>query len=80
MRAQALLVEPGAARSGYRCNACSKLQPGDGACSECGGNQSAVPDLLDEAVNEAVKQNGQVRPWKDAALSKADSIAALKRF
>lgn len=71
-----------AVRTGGRCADldCGRLQLGDGACSECGGNQSAVPDILDEAVHEAVEQNAQVRPWKDAALSKADSIAALKRF
>jgi hypothetical protein len=39
-----------------------------------------VPDIPEEAVLEAVDQSAQVRYWKDSALKKVGSVAALTRY
>jgi peptide subunit release factor 1 (eRF1) len=79
-RVQALLIEPGVRRAGFRCRSCGRLHVGGGACVECGGKMAEVADVSDEAVQDAIEQSAQVRFWKDPALNEAGSIAALKRF
>jgi hypothetical protein len=39
-----------------------------------------VPDILEDAVRDAIEQSAQVRSYSDPALHDVDSIAALKRF
>jgi hypothetical protein len=54
-RVQALLVEPKVVRPGFRCSACGRLQLSGGQCVECGGPLAAVPDVFEEAVQEAIE-------------------------
>jgi peptide chain release factor subunit 1 len=79
-RVQALLVEPDLTRPGFRCPACGRLHVSAGPCAECGGPTTAVPDVLTEAVHEAVEQSAQVRFWKAAPLQEVGSLVALKRY
>jgi peptide chain release factor subunit 1 len=79
-RVQTMLAEPGVVRSGFRCSACGRLSLTEGPCAECGGKVAEVPDVFEEVVHEAIEQSAQVRYWKDPALSKVDSVSALKRF
>ena len=60
-RVQALLVDPGASLPGFRCSVCGRLQRNAGPCVECGGQTAAAPDILEEAVHDAIEQAGQVR-------------------
>jgi peptide chain release factor subunit 1 len=79
-RVQALLGAPGVVRPGFRCSVCGRLQRSGGACVECGGQTAEVPDVLEEAVHEAIEQSAHVRYWRDPALNEVESVAALKRF
>jgi peptide chain release factor subunit 1 len=79
-RVQALLLEPEAARAGYRCSTCGRLSLTEGLCVECGGKTAEVADVYEEAVHEAIEQSAHVRYWKASALNEVGSIAALKRF
>lgn len=79
-RMQALLVEPGVARSGVRCMTCGRLQSSGEACVECGNKTAEVPDVFQESVHDAIEQSSQVHYWKHPQLNQAGSISALKRF
>jgi peptide subunit release factor 1 (eRF1) len=79
-RVQSLLVDPDATRPGFRCSVCGRLNVSSGPCAECGGKTTEVGDAYEEAIKDAIEQSAQVRYWKDPALHKADSIAALTRF
>jgi peptide chain release factor subunit 1 len=79
-RVQALLEESGASRQGFRCSVCGRLHLNGGACVECGGKMTDVPDVMEEAVHEAIEQSAQVRFWKNPVLREVQSIAALKRY
>lgn len=79
-RVQTLLVEPNAARSGFRCSVCFRLRLSGEPCIECGGKMVEVEDVFDEALQDAIDQSGHVRYWEDPALRAVDSVAALKRF
>jgi peptide subunit release factor 1 (eRF1) len=79
-RVEALLLEPGVTRPGFRCTVCSRLLSGSGPCVECGGKTAEVRDAYEEAVHDAIEQSAHVRYWKDAALHEVGSIAAFKRY
>jgi hypothetical protein len=79
-RPQTVLVERNAARAGFRCSVCYRLRMSGDPCIECGGKMVEVPDVFDEAVQDAIEQSAQVRYWKDPALHAVDLTAALKRF
>ena len=79
-RVQSLLVDPDATRPRFRCSVCCLLNVCSGPCAECAGKATEVGDAYEEAVKDAIEQSAQVRYWKDPALPKADSIAALTRF
>jgi peptide chain release factor subunit 1 len=79
-RVQSLLVEPDVVRPGFRCSTCGLMAQAGGPCVECGGKKVEVPDVMEEAVHDAVEQSAQVRFWKDQALKGVNSLAALKRF
>jgi hypothetical protein len=79
-RVQALLLEPGIRRSGFRCSQCGRLSLSADPCAQCGGRMIQIDDVFDESVHEAISQSAQVRYWKDDALHAIDSIAALTRM
>ncbi len=75
-----LLVNPTADQRGYRCGAGGRLTiTADG----CGGEGKAepVPDLIDEAIEDALRQGGHVDVVEDETLRhRVDGLAALLRF
>jgi hypothetical protein len=79
-RAATVLMEPERTLAGWRCTACGRLQLAGDACLECGGKTAEVPDLYEEAAHDVVEQSAHVLYWKDPALKKANSVAALQRF
>jgi peptide chain release factor subunit 1 len=75
-----LLVDPTATRSGYRCAQSGRLTSIDGGC-KAEGEPEAVPDLVDEAIEETLRQAGHVEVVEDhEARGEVDNLAALLRF
>jgi len=75
-----LLVDPAVALGGYRCNASGRLTIVEGTCSDEGGAEN-VPDIIDEAIEEALRQGCHVDVVEDeTARSALDGLAALLRF
>jgi peptide subunit release factor 1 (eRF1) len=75
-----LLVDPTAALGGYRCNDSGRLTIVEGTCSDEGGAEG-VPDIIDEAIEEALHQGCHVQVVEDKeARSSIDCLAALLRF
>jgi hypothetical protein len=79
-RVQALLVQPGAVRSGARCSTCGRMQFSEGPCVECGGETSPISNAFDEAIHDAVDQSAQIRHFNDPVLKDFESIAAFTHF
>ena len=79
-RVQSLLADPDVRKPGFRCTVCGRLHLNSGPCVECGGQTTDLEDIYEDAVHDAVEQDAHVRYWKDPVLSKAGSIAALKRY
>ena len=86
LRAQArgqvrtLLVDAEGAQPGFRCTASGRLTvAADGCRGE--GEAEPVPDLIDEAIEEALRQHAQVDVVEDGgARARVDGLAALLRF
>ena len=75
-----LLVDPTVALGGFRCNDSSRLTIVEGTCSDEGGAQN-VPDIIDEAIEEALRQRCHVDVVEHKeARSALDGLAALLRF
>ncbi len=75
-----LLVDPTAALGGYRCKDSGRLTIVEGTCSDEGGAQS-VPDIIDEAIEDALRQSCHVQVVENKeARSSIDCLAALLRF
>ena len=77
-RVQTLLDEPGrdrafAARPVAGCTH-------DDLCVVCGGQKVEVPDVDEEAVQDAIEQDANVRYWEDPACTRSIPSPALKRF
>jgi peptide subunit release factor 1 (eRF1) len=75
-----LLVDPTSALGGYRCKDSGRLTIVEGTCSDEGG-AVGVPDVIDEAIEEALHQGCHVNVIeKKEARSSLDCLAALLRF
>jgi peptide chain release factor subunit 1 len=77
-----LVVQQGYGKNGFRCTACSSLLINNGSCDYCGGSTQVIPNIVDEAVQQAIGQGCQVK-WitlSDPQLSAAGSIGAMLRF
>ena len=75
-----LLVDPKVAQAGFRCNDSGRLTIVEGTCSDEGGAES-VPDIIDEAIEEALRQGCHVDVVQDeTARLGLDGLAALLRF
>ena len=75
-----LLVDPKVSLGGFRCKDSGRLTIVEGTCSEEGGSES-VPDIIDEAIEEALRQGCHVDVVEtDQARSALDGLAALMRF
>ena len=61
---------------GFACGRCGALSTGSGECPDWGTAARAVPDLLEETVQQALDDHGQVMVIRDAPFI----IAAKLRF
>jgi peptide subunit release factor 1 (eRF1) len=77
---RALIVREDLSGSGYRCRTSGRLVLAKGDCAGEGAPEP-VRDLVDEAVEEALRQNVEVVVVTDPALTASvDGFAALLRF
>lgn len=75
-----LLVDPTVEQQGYRCSITGRLGVTEAAC-EAEGTAEPVPDVIDEAIEEALRQSGHVEVVEDAdARTGIAGLAALLRF
>ncbi len=75
-----LLVEPTWERSGFRCEHTARLVLEDSECSS-EGRSLPVPDIVDEAIEEALRQGGHIEVVEDdEARSDVEGLAAILRF
>ena len=75
-----LLVDPTVEQQGYRCSITGRLGVTEAVC-EAEGTAEPVPDVIDEAIEEALRQGGHVEVVEDAdARTGIAGLAALLRF
>lgn len=75
-----LLVDPTVALSGYRCGDSGRLTTANSPCGD-EGNVENVPDIVDEAIEEALRQGCHVDVMEnETARKELDGLAALLRF
>ena len=81
-KVRTLLVHGGASRSGYRLTGSGRLVvPGGNTAWKGEGDPTPVADVIDDALEEALRQRLDINVLYDAAASKAvDGLAALLRF
>ena len=73
-----LLVDSTAERPGFRCRADGRLAV---TPEVCGGDADPVPDVVDEAIEEALRQGAQVDVVEDPDVqTRVDGLACLLRF
>jgi peptide subunit release factor 1 (eRF1) len=73
-------VDAERAQPGFRCTTSGRLSVTAEACG-AEGEVEPVPDLIDDAMEEALRQHAQVDVVEDrAARAKVDGVAALLRF
>ncbi len=75
-----LLVDPTAEQPGYRCALTGRLGVTEEAC-EAEGSAEPIPDVIDEAIEETLRQGGHVEVVEDDGARKdIAGLAALLRF
>jgi peptide chain release factor subunit 1 len=80
-RVDLLLVAQGFASPGWRCDPCGTLWAKGRQCATCEGEMVAVPDIVEEALEAALKQACRVEVCVDNAdLDVVGRIGALLRY
>jgi peptide subunit release factor 1 (eRF1) len=81
-KVRTLLVHAETSRSGFRLQGSGRLVvPGENAAWKGEGDPTPVPDVIDEALEEALRQRLDINVLYDVAPAKAvDGLAALLRF
>jgi peptide chain release factor subunit 1 len=81
-RAEILVVGGGLRASGVRCERCGHLATGPGGpCESCGGPVVEAPDLVEEAVELALRHRCRVETVADGdALAGIGGVGALLRY
>jgi len=75
-----LLVDPTLALAGFRCSETGRLTTRPELCTQ-EGNADQVPDVVDEAIEETLRQGGHVDVVEDQqARASLDGMGALLRF
>lgn len=75
-----LLVDPMAELGGYRCHDSGRLTTVQDHC-EGEGVPEPMPDIIDEAIEDALRQGSHVEVLEDqSARNQVDALAALLRF
>ncbi|MBI3805501.1 MAG: hypothetical protein HY282_17265 [Nitrospirae bacterium] len=79
---QTLVVHDGATLPGGRCPSCGHLTlQEEAACPDCGTATEPIPDLVEEAIEEAILQGAQVvHLQQHPVLSESQGMAALLRY
>jgi peptide chain release factor subunit 1 len=73
-----LLVDSAAERPGFRCRSDGRLVLSANACA---GDAQPVPDVIDEAIEEALRQGAHVDVVEDPEVRRrVDGLACLLRF
>ena len=79
-RVRTLLVDPMAEQVGVRCRETGRLALAGSDCDTEGGGDP-IPDVVDEAIEETLRQGGHIDVVEDDGLrAKIDGVAALLRF
>jgi peptide chain release factor subunit 1 len=80
-RVETLIVALGLEASGVRCTRCGHLATGGDTCSVCGADLEEAPDLVEEAMELALRQRCEVETVQDVlGLTTVGGIGALLRF
>ena len=80
-RVEYLLVSLGYAEAGWRCDACGLLATVGRRCPLCDDRMTEVPDVVEEAVEEAITQSCRVEVCAgNADLDVLGRIGALLRY
>jgi peptide subunit release factor 1 (eRF1) len=79
--AQTLLVEDGFEMPGFVCYTCHYTSLGDQECPHCRKPLEPCPDIVDEAIELALRKNCQIEHVRGpTALRDAGRMGALLRF
>jgi peptide chain release factor subunit 1 len=79
-RVSEMLVSVNLATPGARCPSCALLAERKGECARCGGRLEAVPDVVESAVVQALRQGCRVDTVVGDGLSELGGIGAFLRF
>lgn len=80
-RAEVLVVAAGLQVSGVRCSRCGHPATAGETCPVCGGSLAPAPDLVEEAVEMALRQRCRVETVsEDEPLRSLGGIGALLRY
>ncbi len=75
-----LFVDPTVEQAGFRCDSSGRLTT-DGEPCDGEGEPGGVPDVVDEAIEDALRQGSTVEVVEDGtARSRVDGLAAVLRF
>jgi peptide subunit release factor 1 (eRF1) len=75
-----LLVDAVARSAGFRCIRTGRLTTSANGC-EGNDDRAAVPDVIDEAIEDALRQGGHVNVVEHRDVQpEVDGLAALLRF
>jgi peptide subunit release factor 1 (eRF1) len=80
-RVETLVVSSSLRAGGIRCPSCGHVAVQGERCSACGSATERAPDLVEEAVEMALRQRCRVETVADGAgLARLGGIGALLRF
>jgi peptide chain release factor subunit 1 len=76
-----LVLSDGFKRSGYKCDNCGYFNIDNGNCSFCSQKMVTIPDIIEEAVKLAVKQNCEIEyVVNHPIMPELGNIGAVLRF
>lgn len=76
-----LVLSDGFKRAGYKCGHCGYFNIDNGNCSFCSQKMAAIPDIVEEAVKLAVKQNCEIEyVVNHPIMPELGNIGAVLRF
>jgi peptide subunit release factor 1 (eRF1) len=80
-RVATLLVSKGFSAPGWRCDLSGRLAARGRTCAECGGEMTELPDVVEEAIEQAFASSAQVMVIaEDADLDVHGRIGAVLRY
>jgi peptide chain release factor subunit 1 len=79
-RVSELLVSVDLTAAGGHCPSCGRFTEQAGDCDRCGAPLEAVPDVIESAVVQALRQGSRVETVEDGGLSELGGIGVFLRF